>query len=40
MKWPSPYLKMRVLGAVDTAPGRTKEERLKHVAEMTFVDEE
>jgi len=33
------YLKMRVLGAVDTAPGRTKEERIKHVAGMTFVDE-
>jgi len=40
MKWPSLYLKMRVLGAVDTAPGRTKEDRLKHVAGMTFVDEE
>jgi transposase InsO family protein len=39
MKFPSPYLKMRVLGAVDTAPGRTKEDRLKHVAGMTFVDE-
>lgn len=40
MKWPSTYLKMRVLGAVDTAPGRTKEERLKHVAGMTFIDED
>jgi transposase InsO family protein len=40
MKWPSLYLKMRVLGAVDTAPGRTKEERLKHVAGMTFSDED
>jgi putative transposase len=40
MKWPSTYLKMRVLGAVDLAPGRTKEERLKHVAQMTFVDED
>lgn len=39
MKIPSPYLKMRVLGAVDTAPGRTKEDRLKHVAGLTFVDE-
>ena len=39
MKLPSPYLKMRVLGAVDTAPGKTKEDRLKHVAGMTFVDE-
>lgn len=40
MKWPSTYLKMRVLGAVDTAPGRTKEERLKHVASMVFMDED
>jgi transposase InsO family protein len=40
MKWPSTYLKMRVLGAVDTAPGRTKEERLKYVANMTFIDED
>ena len=40
MKWPSTYLKMRVLGAVDLAPGKTKEERLKHVAGMTFVDED
>lgn len=39
MKWPSLYLKMRVLGAVDTAPGRTQQERLKHVASLTFVDE-
>jgi transposase InsO family protein len=30
---------MRVLGAVDTAPGRTQQERLKHVASLTFVDE-
>jgi putative transposase len=40
MKWPSPYLKMRVLGAVDTAPGRTQNERLKHVASMIFTDED
>jgi transposase InsO family protein len=40
MKWPSPYLKMRVLGAVDTAPGKTQNERLKHVAEMIFTDED
>jgi len=39
MKWPSLYLKMRVLGAVDTAPGRTQQDRLKHVASLTFVDE-
>jgi len=40
MKWPSPYLKMRVLGAVDTAPGKTQNERLKHVALMIFTDED
>lgn len=40
MKNPTTYLKMRVLGAVDLAPGRTKEERLKYVAGLTFVDED
>jgi putative transposase len=35
----SVYLRMRVLGAVDTAPGKTKEERLKHVQSLTFIDE-
>lgn len=40
MKQPSVYLKMRVLGAIDTAPGRTRHERVQHVALMTFLDEE
>jgi putative transposase len=40
MKQPSVYLKMRVLGAIDTAPGRTRHERVLHVAAMTFLDEE
>jgi len=40
MKQPSVYLKMRVLGAIDTAPGRTRHERVHHVAAMTFLDEE
>jgi putative transposase len=40
MKQPSVYLKMRVLGAIDTAPGRTRHERLLHVAAMTFTDED
>jgi putative transposase len=40
MKQPSVYLKMRVLGAVDTVEGRTRHERVHHVAAMTFVDEE
>jgi putative transposase len=40
MKQPSVYLKMRVLGAIDTAPGRTRHERLLHLAAMTFLDED
>lgn len=40
MKQPSVYLKMRVLGAIDTAPGRTRHERMHNVAAMTFLDEE
>lgn len=40
MRNPSSYLKMRVLGAVESAPGRTNEDRLKHVAELVFADEE
>jgi transposase InsO family protein len=40
MKQPSVYLKMRVLGAIDTAEGRTSHERIHTVAAMTFTDEE
>ena len=40
MKQPSVYLKMRVLGAIDTALGKTRHERIHHVAAMTFLDEE
>jgi putative transposase len=40
MKLPSVYLKMRVLGAVDTVEGRTRHERILNVATMTFLDEE
>ena len=40
MKQPSVYLKMRVLGAIDTAPGHTRHERVHNVAAMTFLDEE
>ena len=40
MKHSSSYLKMRVLGAIDSAPGRTSHERIVHVAGLTFVDEE
>jgi hypothetical protein len=38
MKLPSVYLKMRVLGAIDTAPGTTRHQRILHVADMTFLD--
>ncbi len=40
MKQPSVYLKMRVLGAVDTVEGRTRHERVHQVAALTFLDEE
>jgi putative transposase len=40
MKQPSVYLKMRVLGAIDTVQGKTRHERIRHVAAMTFLDEE
>jgi putative transposase len=40
MKQPSVYLKMRVLGAIDTVAGRTRHERVHAVAAMTFVDED
>lgn len=39
MKRVSPYLKMRVLGAIEFAPGRTNKERIQHVATMVFTDE-
>jgi putative transposase len=40
MKQPSVYLKMRVLGAIDTVQGRTRHERVQNVAAMSFLDEE
>jgi len=40
MKQPSVYLKMRVLGAVDTVQGRTRHERTRNVAALTFLDEQ
>ena len=40
MKYPSTYLKMRVLGAIDTAQGKTRDARVKHVASLIFTDEE
>ena len=40
MKQPSVYLKMRVLGAIDTVQGKTRHERIHNVAALTFLDEE
>ena len=40
MKLPSAYLKMRVLGAIDSAAGKTQDQRIKNVAALTFTDEE
>lgn len=40
MKTPSPYLKMRVLGAVENATGNTIRNRIKNTAKLTFIDED
>jgi putative transposase len=40
VKRPSIYLKMKVLGAIDAAPGRTRDERVRNAAAMIFLDEE
>ena len=40
MKRPSIYVKIKVLGAIDIAPGSSRDARVKHVAAMTFTDEE
>ena len=40
MKHLSPYLKMRVLGAIDVAEGKSRQQRFRHVAGMTFTDED
>ena len=39
MKRVTPYLKMRVLGAIEFAPGRCIVERIKHVSGIVFTDE-
>jgi putative transposase len=39
MRRVSPYLKMRVLGAIEFAPGNTNVERIKHVCTLVFTDE-
>lgn len=40
MKNPTPYLKMRVLGAIEYAPGKTITERIQKVSENRFIDED
>lgn len=40
MKRVSSYLKMRVLGAIESAPGNTIVARIKHVSEQAFLDED
>jgi hypothetical protein len=39
MKNLSSYLKMRVLAAIGSAPGKTQGERVRNIAHMVFVDE-
>jgi transposase InsO family protein len=40
MRNPTAYLKMRVLGAIDMAEGKTIRDRIKAVSQITFTDEE
>lgn len=40
MRNPTVYLKMRVLGAIDMAPGNDIRDRVKAVSQMTFTDED
>jgi transposase InsO family protein len=40
MRNPTPDLKMRVLGAIDMAEGKTIQARIKAVSRMTFTDED
>ena len=40
MKRISPYLRMRVLGAIDYAEGKSIIQRIKHVSSLTFTDED
>lgn len=39
MRKPSTYLKMRVLGAIETAIGTSIRDRIRSVSQLTFVDE-
>ena len=38
-RYPSHYVKMKVLGAIDFAQGASIRDRIKKVSEMTFEDE-
>jgi transposase InsO family protein len=40
MRNPTPYLKMRVLGAIDMAPGNSIQARIQAVSQMRFTDED
>lgn len=40
MKRVSSYLKMRVLGAIESAPGATIVARIRQVSEQAFLDED
>lgn len=40
MRNPTVYLKMRVLGAIDMAEGKTIRDRIKAVSQMSFTDED
>ncbi len=40
MKRPSSYLKIRILGAIENAKGKTIVKRIKNTAKLKFVDEE
>ena len=40
MRNPTPYLKMRVLGAIDMAEGKTIRSRIQAVSRMNFTDED
>jgi transposase InsO family protein len=40
MKRVSSYLKMRVLGAIESAPGNTIVARIRHVSQQVFLDED
>lgn len=40
MRNPTAYLKMRVLGAIDSAPGNSIQARIQAVSQMSFTDED